>query len=41
MYTANGDSETRRRASEVGADTVLFKPLLPREILSRIEKLLQ
>src|SRR4028118_190477 len=39
MYTANGDSETRRKATEVGANTVLFKPLLPREILSRIEKL--
>lgn len=40
MYTAVGDSETRRKASEVGANTVLFKPLLPREILTRIEKLL-
>ena len=39
MYTANGDSDTRRKATEVGASTVLFKPLLPREILSRIEKL--
>jgi CheY-like chemotaxis protein len=39
MYTANGDSETRRKANEVGANTVLFKPLLPREILSRIDKL--
>jgi len=39
MYTAVGDSETRRKAGEVGANTVLFKPLLPREILSRIEKL--
>jgi DNA-binding response OmpR family regulator len=41
MYTANGNSETRKKATEVGANTVLFKPLLPREILSRIEKLLQ
>jgi DNA-binding response OmpR family regulator len=40
MYTAVGDSETRRKAAEVGANTVLFKPLLPREILARIEKLL-
>lgn len=40
MYTANGDGETRKKATEVGANTVLFKPLLPREILSRIEKLL-
>jgi DNA-binding response OmpR family regulator len=41
MYTANGNSETRKKATEVGANTVLFKPLLPREILSRIEKILQ
>lgn len=40
MYTAYGDSETRHRATEAGADSVLFKPLLPREILSRIHKLL-
>jgi DNA-binding response OmpR family regulator len=40
MYTAIGDSETRKKATEVGANTVLFKPLLPREILSRIEKLI-
>lgn len=40
MYTAVGDSETRRKAGEVGANTVLFKPLLPREILARIDKLL-
>ena len=40
MYTANGDGDTRKRALEVGANTVLFKPLLPREILARIEKLL-
>jgi DNA-binding response OmpR family regulator len=40
MYTAIGDSETRKKAGEVGANTVLFKPLLPREILSRIEKLI-
>ena len=40
MYTANGDGDTRRRAQQVGANTVLFKPLLPREILARIEKLL-
>ena len=40
MYTANGDSDTRKTAIEVGANTVLFKPLLPREILARIEKLL-
>lgn len=39
MYTACGDSETHQRATEVGADSVLFKPLLPREILSRIHKL--
>src|SRR5471030_1812671 len=28
MYTANGDSDTRKKAGEVGATTVLFKPLL-------------
>ena len=40
MYTAAMDNGIRARAQEVGADVVLFKPLLPREILSRIEKIL-
>jgi len=41
MYTAAIDNGIRARAQEVGADVVLFKPLLPREILARIEKLLE
>lgn len=41
MYTAAMDNGVRARAGEVGADAVLFKPLLPREILTRIEKLLE
>ena len=41
MYTAAMDNDIRARAQEVGADVVLFKPLLPREILTRIEKLLE
>ncbi len=41
MYTAAMDNGVRARAQEVGADVVLFKPLLPREILTRIEKLLE
>lgn len=41
MYTAAMDNGIRARAQEVGADVVLFKPLLPREILTRIEKLLE
>lgn len=40
MYTASADHDMRRKATEVGANGVLFKPVLPREILSRIEKLL-
>ena len=39
MYTAVGNNETRRLAGEVGASAVLFKPLLPREILTRIARL--
>ena len=39
MYTAGGGNDTRRKAAEVGANGVLFKPVLPREILSRLEKL--
>lgn len=41
MYTAAMDNGVRARAQEVGADAVLFKPLLPREILTRIKKLLE
>ncbi len=41
MYTAAIDNDVRAHAQEVGADAVLFKPLLPREILTRIEKLLE
>jgi two-component system alkaline phosphatase synthesis response regulator PhoP len=41
MYTAAMDNGIRARAQEVGADVVLFKPLLPREILSRIDKLVE
>ncbi len=40
MYTASGDSDLRRKAAEAGANGVLFKPVLPREILSRLEKIL-
>ncbi len=39
MYTAYNDGPVRQKATEVGADAILFKPLLPREILSRIRQM--
>ena|SRR4028118_749294 len=39
MYTAYNDGPVRQKANEVGADAILFKPLLPREILSRIRQI--
>jgi CheY-like chemotaxis protein len=39
MYTAYNDGPVRQKASEAGADAILFKPLLPREILSRIRQI--
>ncbi len=39
MYTAYNDGPVRQKASEAGADAILFKPLLTREILSRIRQI--
>ncbi|HEX8234497.1 MAG TPA: response regulator [Abditibacteriaceae bacterium] len=39
MYTAYNDGPVRQKASDAGADAILFKPLLPREILSRIRQI--
>lgn len=39
MYTASSDNDLCLKAAEVGANGVLFKPVLPREILSRLKKL--
>lgn len=41
MFTAYGDSAAQERASEVGADLLLHKPILPQELLLRIEQLSQ
>lgn len=39
MFTAYGDTETQKRASDVGADLLLHKPILPQELLTRIQQL--
>ena len=39
MFTAYGDQETSNKAGEVGADLLLHKPILPQELLSKIEGL--
>lgn len=39
MFTAYGDNEAQEKASEAGADLLLHKPILPQELLMRIEQL--
>ena len=39
MFTAYGDNEASEKASESGADLLLHKPILPQELLVRIEQL--
>jgi CheY-like chemotaxis protein len=39
MFTAYGDNEAQEKAAESGADLLLHKPILPQELLSRIEQL--
>lgn len=39
MFTAYGDGEAQEKASEAGADLLLHKPILPQELLMRIEQL--
>jgi two-component system response regulator MprA len=39
MYTAYSDGPLRQKANDVGANAILFKPLLPREILARIHQI--
>ncbi len=38
IFTAFGDLHARQKAAEVGADGLLFKPLLPEQILAEIHK---
>ncbi len=37
MFTAYGDNEAQHKSDEAGADLLLHKPILPQELLSRIE----
>ena len=39
MFTAYGDNEASQKAGEAGADLLLHKPILPQELLMRIEQL--
>lgn len=39
MFTAYGDNEAQDKASEAGADLLLHKPILPQELLLRIQQL--
>ena len=39
MFTAYGDNEAQQKSSEAGADLLLHKPILPQELLTRIEQL--
>ena len=39
MFTAYGDGEASQKASEAGADLLLHKPILPQELLAKIENL--
>lgn len=41
VFTALADSQTRQRAREVRADGVLQKPVLPQELLARLNELLR
>lgn len=39
MFTAYGDNEAQDKASDAGADLLLHKPILPQELLLRIQQL--
>jgi CheY-like chemotaxis protein len=39
MFTAYGDNEAQDKASNAGADLLLHKPILPQQLLLRIEQL--
>ena len=39
MFTAYGDNEAQHRATDAGADLLLHKPILPQELLVRIQQL--
>ncbi len=39
MFTAYGDNEAQDKASSAGADLLLHKPILPQELLLRIQQL--
>jgi CheY-like chemotaxis protein len=39
MFTAYGDNEAQEKSTKAGADLLLHKPILPQELLQRIEQL--
>ncbi len=39
MFTAYGDNEAQEKSTAAGADLLLHKPILPQELLLRIEQL--
>ena len=39
MFTAYGDNEAHEKSTAAGADLLLHKPILPQELLLRIEQL--
>ncbi len=39
MFTAYGDNEAQEKSTAAGADLLLHKPILPQELLMRIEQL--
>lgn len=39
MFTAYGDNEASVKSNEAGADLLLHKPILPQELLAKIEQL--
>ena len=39
MFTAYGDNEAQEKSTLAGADLLLHKPILPQELLLRIEQL--
>lgn len=39
MFTAYGDGEAQEKAHDVGADLLLHKPILPQELLMRIQQI--
>lgn len=41
MFTAHCDAESRRKSVETRANALLCKPVLPDEMLSRIEKIIK